>query len=90
MLRETVQQAIKKGVIKSTAIIVDSTHTTANARTKTVTQTLRELSKRLRREIYREMPEVSEKFPDKPGETAELTEEIEYTYRLLERCCFLL
>ena len=84
MLRETIQQAIKKGLIKSTAIIVDSTHTNASTRPKTVTQVLRELSKQLRREIYREMVEVSEKFPDKPSETAELTDEIEYTYQLLE------
>jgi len=84
MLRETIRQAIEKGLIKSTAIIVDSTHTSANARPKTVTQVLRELSKQLRREIYREMVELSEKFPEKPGETAELADEIEYTYRLLE------
>jgi len=84
MLRETIRQAIEKGLIKSTAIIVDSTHTNANARPKTVTQVLRELSKQLRREIYREMVELSEKFPEKPGETAELADEIEYTYRLLE------
>lgn len=84
MLRETIRQAIEKGLIKSTAIIVDSTHTNANARPKTVTQVLRDLSKQLRREIYREAVELSEKFPEKPGETAELTDEIEYTYRLLE------
>ena len=84
MLRETIRQAIEKGVIKSSAIIVDSTHTIANARGKTVTQVLRDLSKQLRREIYREMVELSEKFPDKPSETAELAEEIEYTYKLLE------
>jgi len=84
MLRETIRQAIDKGLIKSTAIIVDSTHTNANVKAKTVTQVLRGLSKQLRREIYREMVELSEKFPDKPSETAELTDEIEYTYRLLE------
>lgn len=84
MLRETIRQAIEKGIIKSTAIIVDSTHSNAAVRPKTVTQVLRELGKQLRREIYREMVELSEKFPDKPGETADLGKEIEYTYRLLE------
>lgn len=84
MLRETIRQAIEKGIIKSTAIIVDSTHTNAAVRPKTVTQVLRELSKQLRREIYREMAELSEKFPEKPSETADLEEEIEYTLRLLE------
>ena len=83
MLRETIRQAIKKGVLKSTAIIVDSTHTAANAKAKSPTQILRELSKQLRREIYREMIELSEKFPGKPEISADLAEEIEYTYRLL-------
>jgi len=84
MLRETIRQAIDKGIIKSTAIIVDSTHTIANAKAKPVTQVLRDLSKQLRREIYREMFDISEKFPDKPTETADLNEEIDYTYRLLK------
>jgi len=84
MLRETIQQAIRKGIIKSTAILVDSTHTNASVRARTVTQVLRELSKQLRREIYREMVELSEKFPEKPSVTTELAEEIEYTYQLLE------
>jgi len=84
MLRETIRQAIEKGLIKSKTIIVDSTHTNANARAKTVTQVLRDLSKQLRREIYREMVELSEKFLDKPEITADLSDEIDYTYRLLE------
>ena len=84
MLRETIRKAIAKGIIKSTAIIVDSTHTNAAARPKAVTQVLRELSKQLRRAIYREMIELSEKFPEKPGETAELADEIAYTRRLIE------
>lgn len=84
MLREIIRQAIEKGLIKSTAIIVDATHTNANTRPKTVTQVLRDLSKQLRREIYREMVELSEKFPEKPSEMAELTDEIEYTRQLLE------
>ncbi len=84
MLKETIRQAIEKGLIKSTAIIVDSTHTNAAARPKTVTLVLRDLSKQLRKEIYREMYDLTEKFPEKPSRTAELSEEIEYTYRLLE------
>jgi transposase len=84
MLRETIRQAIEKGIIKSTAIIVDSTHTNAAARAKSASCVLRDLSKQLRREIYREMVELSEKFPEKPGLTADLAEEIEYTYKLLE------
>lgn len=84
MLRETIRQAAEKGLIKTTAIIVDSTHTNAAVRPKTVPQVLRELSKQLRREIYREMVELSEKFPEKPSVAAELADEIEYSRQLLE------
>lgn len=83
MLKETIRQAIDKGIIKSNTIIVDSTHTKAAVRPKTVTQILRNLSKQLRKEIYKTMYDLSGKFPEKPSETAELSEEIEYTRRLL-------
>ncbi|WP_461391917.1 IS1182 family transposase [Desulfosporosinus fructosivorans] len=84
MLKETIRQAIDKGIIKSNTIIVDSTHTEAAVRPKKVTQVLRDLSKQLRKEIYKTMYDLSDKFPEKPIETAELSEEIEYTSRLLE------
>lgn len=84
MLRETVRQAIEKGIIKSKTIIMDSTHTQAAVRPKTVTQVLRELSRQLRREIYQNLYELSDKFPEKPEITAELDEEIDYTVRLLD------
>lgn len=84
MLKETIRQAIEKGIIKSNAIIVDSTHTAAAVRPKIVTQVLRDLTKQLRKEIYKSMYDLSEKFPEKPSETAELSEEIEYTRKLLE------
>lgn len=84
MLKETITQAIQKGLIKSTAIIVDSTHTKASARPSTPTQILRGLSKQLRKEIYKSMYDLSVKFPEKPLETADLEEEIKYTQQLLE------
>lgn len=84
MLKETIRQAIEKRIIKSKAIIVDSTHTAAAVRPKSVTQVLRGLSKQLRKEIYKSMYDLSEKFPEKPDVTAELSEEIDYTRKLLE------
>lgn len=84
MLKETIRQAIDKGIIKSKTIIIDSTHTTAAVRPKSVTQVLRDLSKQLRKEIYKSMYDLSGKFPEKPDVTAELSEEIEYTRKLLE------
>lgn len=84
MLRETVRQAIEKGIVKSNAIIVDATHTHSKNERKTPTQVLRELSKNLRKEIYRTEPEMKQYFPNKPEDTATLQEEIEYTKELLK------
>ena len=83
MLKETVKQAIEKGIIKSNSIIVDAAHTNSKNHKKTPTQILRELSKNLRKEIYRNEPEMKELFPTKPDETATLDEEIEYTKKLV-------
>ena len=84
MLKETVKQAIEKGIIKSNSIIVDATHTHSKTERQTPTQILRELSKNLRKEIYRTEPELKEVFPKKPEETATLDEEIEYTKELIK------
>lgn len=84
MLKETIQQAIQKGLVKSGTIIVDATHTEAAVRAKSVTQVLRELTKALRKEIYKNEYDLSERFPDKPSIEAEVSEEIAYTYQLLE------
>lgn len=84
MLKETIQQAIGKGLVRSGTIIVDATHTEAAVRAKSVTQVLRDLSKQLRKEIYKYEYDLSEKFPEKPAVEAELTEEIAYTKQLLD------
>lgn len=51
MLRETIQQALDKGLIKPGTIIVDSTHTDASVRAKSPTQILRDMSKQRRRDL---------------------------------------
>lgn len=85
MLKETIQQAIQKGLIKSGTIIVDATHTEAAVRAKSATQVLRDLTKQLRKEIYKHEYDLSERFPEKPSIEAELSEEVAYTYELLEK-----
>ena len=85
MLKESIQQALQKGLVKSGTIIVDATHTEAAARAKSVTQVLRDLTRTLRKEIYRHEYDLSEKFPEKPSIEADLSEEIAYTYELLEK-----
>jgi IS5 family transposase len=82
MLREIMRQAIEKGLVKSRAIIVDSTHSSSKGNPETPTQILRRMSKALRKEIYKTQPELAEHFPEKPSETASIDDEIEYTKEL--------
>jgi transposase len=84
MLGETVQQAIAKGLIKSHMIIVDATHSKSSAKHETPTQILRRLTKSLRKELYRTQFELSGSFPEKPVETADLNDEIDYSKKLVE------
>ena len=84
MLGETVKQAISKGVIKSNAIVVDATHTRSKSKGETPTQSLRRISKELRKVIYKHDFDLSKEFPEKPIETATLEEEIEYSKKLME------
>lgn len=84
MLAETIQQALEKGIIKSNSIIVDATHTQSKSVKRTPTQVLREMTKNLRKEIYRNSPEIKEKFPNKPSDEETLDKEIEYTKELIE------
>lgn len=83
MLKETIQQALEKGLIKSGTVIVDYTHTNASVRAKSPTQILRDMSKQLRKEIYKSVFELLEKFPEKPSLESGLEEEITYTKELL-------
>lgn len=83
MLGETIKQAIEKGLINSKSIIVDSTHSSSKGNPETPTQILRRLSKSLRKEIYKNQPELVQYFPEKPAITAEIDEEIEYTKELI-------
>jgi len=82
MLRETMRQAIEKGLVKSQAIIVDSTHTASKGNPETPTQVLRRMTKALRKEIYNKQHELAGCFPEKPSETATIDEEIKYTREL--------
>jgi IS5 family transposase len=76
MITETMRQAIEKGLVKSRAIIVDSTHSYSNG---TPTQILRRMTKTLRKEKYKTQVELAEHFPEKPAPTAMIEDEIEYS-----------
>jgi len=84
MLKETVRQAVEKGLIKSNTILVDATHTKSRSRRETPTQILRRISKELRKIIYKNHFDLSNNFPEKPQETDTLEKEIEYSKSLVE------
>jgi len=84
MLKATIRQGIDKGLIKSTAIIVDATHSLARFKHQSPTEILRKLTKELRYHIYNTDYDLSSVFPDKPLMTAELNDEIAYSKRLIE------
>jgi IS5 family transposase len=83
MITETMRQAIEKGLVKSRAIIVDSTHSYSKGNPETPTQILRRMTKTLRKEIYKTQVELAEQFPEKPALTATIEDEIEYTKLLV-------
>jgi len=84
-LDETVRQALKKKIIKSSTIIVDSTHSRSKHTPQTPTQILRDMTKHLRKEIYRTQNEISDIFPQKPTVENDIFEEIDYTKRLVNK-----
>lgn len=84
LLGETVKQAVEKGLVKSTSIFVDATHTQSKSRKETPTQMLRRKTKALRKVIHQSGDSIAMSFPEKPSETAELAEEIAYTEELLK------
>lgn len=84
LLSETVRQAIVKGVLKSNTIIIDATHTQSKSVTKSPTQLLQEITKKIRREIYTKAPEKSSILPEKEGATETLETFVKYTKTLIE------
>ena len=83
LIDKTVEIAIAKGVIRSTSIIVDATHTRARYTQKTPQEVLRERSKKLRKAIYALDESMKKTFPSKPVTDA-IEDEIEYCQQLIE------
>ena len=84
LLHEIVSQAIEKGVIKSKTLIMDATHTKSKYTVKTPIEILRELSKNIRKQLYRQVPEMKDSVPPKLHSTATLEEEMAYLKELIE------
>jgi hypothetical protein len=83
LIGKTVEIAIEKGLIKSTYIIVDATHTKARYNQKTPRDILMDRSKSLRKVIYQIDESMKSKFPKK-STTDLLEDEIEYSQKLIE------
>ena len=84
LLHEMVSQAIEKELIKSKTLIMDATHTRSQYSVKTPIEMLREVSKNIRKQLYRYVPEIKDSVPPKLHSTASLEEEITYTQELID------
>jgi len=82
LIQRSVELAIEKGIIKSNSIIVDSTHTAARYNAKSAREQLLELSKNLRKAIYKINPQIKTKFPAKVNNGI-LEDEINYCQELI-------
>ena len=84
LLHEIVSQAIEKGLIKSKTLIMDATHTRSQYSVKTPIEMLREVSKNMRKQLYRYVPEIKDSVPPKLHPTVSLEEEVTYTQELID------
>jgi hypothetical protein len=69
LLEIIVKQCIAKGLIKSSAIILDSTHSLAASQKQKPLEVLRNASKRLLRTVIKKHPKLEKKFPPRPALT---------------------
>ena len=83
LLLEMVSQAIEKGLIKSKTLILDATHIRSKYTTQTPLEILRQVSKNIRKQLSRYVPQVKEDIPKKLHSTASLEEEVAYTKALI-------
>ncbi|MFT9821167.1 IS1182 family transposase [Lysinibacillus sp. NPDC056185] len=83
LIGKTVEIALKKGIITSKIIIVDSTHTKARYNQKSPKEFLQEKSKNVRKAVYQLDEEMKEKFPPKPTSN-EVMEELNYCRQVVE------
>lgn len=82
LITKSVAIAIQKGVLKSTTLIVDATHTKSAYNAKAPIEILRERSKNLRKKVYQMDESMKEKLPTKYT-GSELKEELNYSNELL-------
>jgi hypothetical protein len=83
LIQKTVEIALEKEIIKSSAIIVDATHTKARFNQQSPKEILMEKSKLLRKAVYQIDEKMKEKFPPKTT-TDELADELDYCQKVID------
>lgn len=84
LISRTVQIAIEKGVVKSKAIIVDSTHTKARYNLLSHHDALFQKANRLRKIICKGYDVKAEQLPVRPQADSKLSEVLDYSYQLID------
>lgn len=83
LIQKTVEIALEKEIIKSSAIIVDATHTKSRFNQQSPKEILMEKSKLLRKVVYQIDETMKEKFPPKTT-TNELEDELDYCQKVID------
>ncbi len=66
LINETVGIALEKGMIQSSSVILDATHTKARYNQTSPQEVLRNRSKKVRKMVYSIDESMKNKFPNKP------------------------
>lgn len=83
LLHKTVSLAIEKGIIKSTSIIVDATHTSSRSHPYSPLEILRLRSGELRKSLYQADETIKERLPEKNQDDS-LKNELSYSQSLVD------
>ncbi|APZ47810.1 IS1182 family transposase [Polaribacter reichenbachii] len=81
LINKTVGIAVEKGIIRSSSIIVDATHTLSKSNPVSAIDVLRERSKQLRKAVYVYQEDWKDKMPVK-NDSNDLGKEISYSKEL--------
>lgn len=81
LINKTVSIAVEKGIIRSSSIIVDATHTLSKSNPVSAIDVLRERSKQVRKAVYTYQEDWKEKMPSK-NESQDLEQELTYSKEL--------
>lgn len=83
LIGKSVKIAVDNGLIKSKDIIIDSTHTNSRANAQAPVNVLQQISRQLRKAVYRLDSVAKESMPEK-YEGADLEKEVSYIETLVE------